>query len=597
VKFSSLYSNKDDIFPRIQFRKGFNVIFAQVKDPQLKDRDSHNLGKTFLITVLDFALLGSIEPDHAFRQHKEIFDDFVFYLEIETHFGLYITVRREVKANSTIGLHVSSAPGQDLVDLPMASWTYSELSLSKAKTKLNDMLSLKAIAPFPYRKGLGYFMRRQNDYDEVFRISKFQGGADKYWKPFVSLLLGLDQELIDSKYLLDDKVKKLDTALVLKEEEAGSKSAEYDEVKGLLALRTSSLEKLRNQVDRFSFRELEATISQTAVNEIESKIADLNEQRYTIDYELQEIEKSLKSEFEFDVKRISSIFEEASLVFPEALVHEYEDLIEFNRRMTKGRTVRLKKLKDDLSSRKVFMEEHIEELDKQRQSALTILREKETLDKYRELQRILIDQEREVIALQQRLATLDQASDFQHEIEDTKQEISQTVAKIQDSIRRENATYDALRSTFSDYAEQVLSRQALISVVVNAQGNLDFNVRTLDRDKSGRETSESKGTSYKKIMCACFDLALLTVYATLPFYHFVYHDGIFEGLDNRKKVNLLNLIRGLCDHNNLQYILTVIDSDLPRDERDQKLLFTEEEIIRRLHDRDAEGRLFRTVAF
>ena len=98
-------------------------------------------------------------------------------------------------------------------------------------------------------------------------------------------------------------------------------------------------------------------------------------------------------------------------------------------------------------------------------------------------------------------------------------------------------------------------------------------------------------------MCACSDLALLTVRASHPFYHFVYHDGIFEGLDNRKKVNLLNLVRNACDNYNLQYILTVIDSDLPRDDSDQKLLFTEEEIVRRLHDRGVGGRLFRTRAF
>jgi len=48
---------------------------------------------------------------------------------------------------------------------------------------------------------------------------------------------------------------------------------------------------------------------------------------------------------------------------------------------------------------------------------------------------------------------------------------------------------------------------------------------------------------------------------------------------------LLNIVREACDKFGLQYILTVIDSDLPRDESDRKLLFTEEEIVRYLHDR------------
>ena len=98
-------------------------------------------------------------------------------------------------------------------------------------------------------------------------------------------------------------------------------------------------------------------------------------------------------------------------------------------------------------------------------------------------------------------------------------------------------------------------------------------------------------------MCACFDLALLSSHSDHCFYRFVYHDGIFEGLDNRKKVALLNLVRELSNEENIQYILTVIDTDLPRDEEDNKLLFKDEDIVRELHDRGRSGRLFRMPKF
>ena len=39
-------------------------------------------------------------------------------------------------------------------------------------------------------------------------------------------------------------------------------------------------------------------------------------------------------------------------------------------------------------------------------------------------------------------------------------------------------------------------------------------------------TSEGKGTSYKKMLCAAFDMAVLETYADKSFYRFVYHDGI-----------------------------------------------------------------------
>ena len=143
----------------------------------------------------------------------------------------------------------------------------------------------------------------------------------------------------------------------------------------------------------------------------------------------------------------------------------------------------------------------------------------------------------------------------------------------------------------------MLKAEALISIIVNKNGNLEFNVRTLDRNISERETSEDQGTSYRKMLAACFDLTLLIEYSSKKFYRFAYHDGIFEGLDNRRKVSLLNMIRQACEKFGIQYILTVIDSDLPRDQTDQKLLFTEWEIIRYLNDTGDSGRLFKTRAF
>lgn len=145
--------------------------------------------------------------------------------------------------------------------------------------------------------------------------------------------------------------------------------------------------------------------------------------------------------------------------------------------------------------------------------------------------------------------------------------------------------------------ERVLSVPALLAVTLNQEGNIEFKTRTVDRVLPGRETSESLGTSYKKLLCVCFDLSVLSTYSAKPYYHFVYHDGVLEGLDNRKKVNLLDLVRDLCKQDGIQYVLTVIDSDLPRDERDDKLLFSPDEILCALSDEGEQGRLFKMRTF
>jgi uncharacterized protein YydD (DUF2326 family) len=80
------------------------------------------------------------------------------------------------------------------------------------------------------------------------------------------------------------------------------------------------------------------------------------------------------------------------------------------------------------------------------------------------------------------------------------------------------------------------------------------------------------------------------------FPRFAYHDGVFESLDDRKKENLLSVIRRHAELG-LQPIVTLIDSDLPARMPDGEPVFTDEEIVLLLHDEDEQGRLFKMKAW
>ena len=57
MKLSKLYSNKPKIFEAIEFESGLNVVLAEIRLPENKKKDTHNLGKTTLGRMLDFCLL------------------------------------------------------------------------------------------------------------------------------------------------------------------------------------------------------------------------------------------------------------------------------------------------------------------------------------------------------------------------------------------------------------------------------------------------------------------------------------------------------------------------------------------------------------
>ena len=76
---------------------------------------------------------------------------------------------------------------------------------------------------------------------------------------------------------------------------------------------------------------------------------------------------------------------------------------------------------------------------------------------------------------------------------------------------------------------------------------------------------------------------------SLSFFRFVYHDGVFEGLDNRKKELFVQVARDYCQRYNLQYIFSSIEDDVP-----QTILasFTSSEQFLTLNDQDDSGKLF-----
>ncbi|MEJ3721806.1 DUF2326 domain-containing protein, partial [Paenibacillus polymyxa] len=127
----------------------------------------------------------------------------------------------------------------------------------------------------------------------------------------------------------------------------------------------------------------------------------------------------------------------------------------------------------------------------------------------------------------------------------------------------------------------------------NQQGHLDFKAEILD--ESGNATSADLGHTYRKLLCIAFDMAVLRAHLDEKFPRFVYHDGVFESLDNRKKENLLTVIRRYAELG-LQPVITLIDSDLPV-RTDDDPVFAKAEIVLTLHDENEQGRLFKMRAW
>ena len=80
MKLSRLYSNKPNLFEPVDFVTGLNVVIAEIRLPENRNKDTHNLGKTTLGRLIDFGFLAERDAKFFLFKHLDLFKHFVFFL-------------------------------------------------------------------------------------------------------------------------------------------------------------------------------------------------------------------------------------------------------------------------------------------------------------------------------------------------------------------------------------------------------------------------------------------------------------------------------------------------------------------------------------
>lgn len=599
MKLSRLYSNQKSFFEPIDFLPGFNVVIAEIRLPENKNVDTHNLGKTTLGRLLDFCLLTHRDQNFFLFKHESIFHDFIFFLEIELNDSTFITIRRSVAEPSRISFVRSTDQKQDFTSLKDEEWDHLNVPFERAVKLLDGILDLEAIKPWSFRKGLGYQLRTQIDYQDVFQLEK-NAGKHSEWKPYLAQLIGLNANQISDCYekedLLDD-VKNKENVI---KSELGNSIEDISKIEGLLLLKNNEAEKKQRQLDAFDFRSIDKQKTKLVIDDLDERIANLNSNRYSLSQRKKRILQSIETDkILFNPDEAEKLFLQAGVLFAGQIKKDFQQLIEFNKAITEER-------KDYLQKELTVIDENLKEvnaeinlLGKTRSENLEYLSSTDSFVKYKEFSSELVTIKADISLLERQRENLHKLQDYKRQIRGYSEEIAQLQSSIESDLNQKNADpksrYSLIRVYFSDIIEEVIDRKALINVFQNTEGHIEFTAGILD--ENGKETSADLGFSYKKLLCIAFDLAILRAYLPEKFIRFVYHDGVFESLDNRKKKNLLAELREYSSLG-LQVIITLIDSEIPQNnDVDGSSFIDPQEIILTLHDGSEQGRLFKMAAW
>lgn len=598
MKLSRIYCDKPELFGPIEFSTGLNVVLAEIRLPENKDKDTHNLGKTTLGRLIDYCFLAGRDPKFFLFKHEELFKDFVFFLEIELADSSYITVRRGVEEATKICFKKHEAGHQDFSELPKADWDHVDLPFERAREMFDSLLDWRAISPWQYRKGLGYQLRGQDDYQDVFQLRRFAGKhAD--WKPYVAHILGFDHKPVELHYekqaQLEEKKVKAETVKA----ELGGSIDDTGKIEGILLLKQKDAEKKQNLLDAFDFRQQDKERTKQIVDEVDTRIGALNSQRYSLNQTKKKIVASLEEDqILFNPEEAQRLFNEVGVLFSGQIKKDFDQLIAFNRAITEERRGYLQEERAEIEAELKRIGSDLNTLGKRRSDMLAFLSGTDIFAKYKQVTDELVTLRAEIVSLERQRGFIRRLQELRAEIRTLSEEGTHLQSQIEANVEAQSANNDSMFSSirlfFSEIVEDVIAHKALLNVFVNKEGHLEFRAEILD--DAGNTTSADLGHTYRKLLCIAFDLAVVRAHLDVKFPRFVYHDGVFESLDDRKKANLLKVIREYADQG-VQPVITLIDSDMPPAGESNEPVFSPEQVVLTLHDEGPDGRLFRMKAW
>ncbi|WP_273272109.1 DUF2326 domain-containing protein [Roseivirga sp.] len=548
-------------------------------------KDSHNLGKSTLISVIDFLLLKTLDKSHIFKQYEGKFRDHILFLEVLLNSGEYMTIKRPVSNSTKISFKIHEHKNQNFIN--EKKWDEPALPIKKAKEYLEEKVNFDVIPNWPFRKSVTYFLRSQEDYRDVFQLAKFSAGKDVDWKPFLFDLLGFNGDFLRDKYELESAKDKQKDLIKEFKDKLSVNPEELDKIRGAIELKKDERNELQEEIDNFNFYQKERRLNKDLVENIESQIAELNSREYDLQYELDQINSALKTESIQRFDDVRTIWEEAKVVFQDAIIKEYEQLEEFNRKITEERTEYLNERFKELSEGLGKVRESLKKLDVKRSEILSVLSDRDSFRKFKKYQIDISKAEAELARLEEQLKNIDRIDVFNKAIKEIEDKVDDIKNDIKLQIESsDNIVYPEIRKNFRNIIKYIVNNPAILYIVTNSNGNVEYKAEIQSEDEI-EITADGKGFSYKKFLCMAFDLAVLMTYHKKSFFRFVYHDGALESLDNRKKVNFIKKVREVCKKNGLQYIFTSIEDHLPIG-----VQFSDDEIAVEFDDSGDEGKLF-----
>jgi uncharacterized protein YydD (DUF2326 family) len=540
-------------FKSVEFAPGFNVVLADRTMDSTKKDTRNGLGKSTLVDTIHFCLGGSLSRATSRLAHPKL-SGYIFSLDLDLD-GRSLTVSRRTDDPGSVSvtgdIHSLSFPdaeGKPALRMGVADWN---------RLLGQVWLGVPVDTPRKYapsfRSVISYFMRANKDaYSEPFRHFRLQASWDIQVNN--AFLLGLDWEDASDWQVLKDKKK----AIVSLQDAVksgflgtvlGSRGQLEAERIRLLDLVKRTKEDLGQFKILSQYRELERE-----ADELSQEIQSMSNEN-TVDLQALEMyQASVREVVESSLAKVQETYEQAKVVFPEAVTRRLEEVEAFHAKVVENRRQFLlsetERLAGDIKRRR----SEIEKKHDRQAAILSLLHTHGALDQYSKLQQAHFDQVG-------RLGVIESKLDAVKQLEQEKAELKIGMATLE---QRARANYEA---RLPERRRVVELFDANSQALYKAPGRLLIDVGE-NGFSFGVEIDRKGSTGISNMEIFCYDLMLAETWAARrPGSITLVHDSnLFADVDDRQVATALELAAQKAETAGFQYICTFNSDKLPTGE-------------------------------
>ena len=555
VILKRLYSDTG-LFEEVIFHKGINIIRG-VYHRSERDRGGLNgIGKSTLIRLIDFALLSNVSENKHFDVNEyDFLKTHSVTLEFETDEKSYFVERKfDDPKNPLFGTESSFLTSYNEVDLRT---TLGNIFFEKCNEKLFEKSWFRDLIKFFIKDDLNYNYRKDP-------LKFFGQHKPKYAIDYYNLyLLG-----IPNKSILNFDIKEKELRQLREVKERLIKNLKEDIGIDNIEQTTFEIIKIDNEIKNlqkiigdYNFSEHNKEIEEKIDSIVVEKTKSINKKR-TLKRKLDEYTQSFKIEDEIIPEHITNMYKEVKTIFGEIVKTELNDVLVFRKTLAKNRAQflneKISKMKSDIDE----LSSRISALENERSGLLKKLDEKKALDIIKNTQALLTEK---IIKKERILSPLSQIKKIENNINNNKNEISQTINNISKEIQDARGNINRLIAIYYE----VINIKMLGDDLKNAAFNVSYSQSKKSPLTIHIEIPKKYASGSAKFKILAYDL---TVFLNIlennaQFPHFLIHDGVFSGIDKKSFLKILNyMYLKYSKLQNFQYIITANKYELVSDD-------------------------------